>query len=58
MHLLTGNLLVHLVDVGENNAVEFAVVRHLEQAAVRALGHLNDGLLDIIKLGNDDRVVA
>jgi hypothetical protein len=51
-------LLVHLVDVGEDNSVELAVFGHLEQAAVRALGHFDDGLLDVVELGDDIRVVA
>jgi hypothetical protein len=54
----TRDLLVHLVDVGEDNSVELAVFGHLEQAAVRALGHLNDSLLDIVELGDDVGVVA
>jgi hypothetical protein len=54
----TRDLLVHLVDVGEDNSVEFAIFGHLEQAAVRALGHFNDGLLHIVELGDDVRVVA
>jgi hypothetical protein len=51
-------LLVHLVDVGEDNSVELAVFGHLEQAAVRALGHFNDSLLDIVELSDDVGVVA
>jgi hypothetical protein len=47
-----------LVDIGEDNSVELAIFGHLEQAAVRALGHFNDGLLDIVELGDDVRVVA
>jgi hypothetical protein len=54
----TRDLLVHLVDVGENNSVELAVFSHLEQAAVRALGHFDDGLLDVVELGDDVGVVA
>lgn len=38
--------------------MEFAVLGHLEQAAVRALGHFDDGLLHIVELGDDVRVVA
>ena len=55
---LTGNLLVHLIDISQDHAVEFAIIGHLEQAAVGALGHLNDGLLDIVKFGDDGGVVA
>jgi hypothetical protein len=51
-------LLVHLVDVGEDNSVKLAIFSHLEQAAVRALGHFNDSLLDIVELGDDVGVVA
>jgi hypothetical protein len=54
----TRDLLVHLVDVGEDNSVELAILGHLEQAAVRALGHFNDGLLDIVELGDDVGIVA
>lgn len=52
------NLLVHLVDVGEDDSVEFAIFGHLEQAAVRSLGHFDDGLLDVVELGDDIGVVA
>jgi hypothetical protein len=51
-------LLVHLVDVGEDNSVELAVFGHLEQAAVRALGHFNDSLLHVVELGDNVGVVA
>jgi hypothetical protein len=54
----TRDLLVHLVDIGEDNSVELAVFGHLEQAAVRALGHFNDSLLDIVELSDDVGVVA
>jgi hypothetical protein len=50
--------LEHLVRVGQHDAVELAVIRHLEQAAVRSLGHLDDSLLDVVELCNDGRIVA
>lgn len=49
----TGDLLEHLIDVGQNNTVEVAVRAHSEQVFERTLGHLQDGGLDLGKLGLD-----
>lgn len=38
--------------------MEFAVIGHLEQAAVGALGHLDDSLLNIVEFGDNGRIVA
>ena len=38
--------------------MELAIFGHLEQAAVRALGHFDDGPLHIVELGDDVGVVA
>lgn len=52
------NLLVHLNDIGERDSVEFAILGHLEQTPVGALGHFFHGGLNSFELGLDDGVVT
>lgn len=52
------NLLEHLVDVGESNTVEFAVLGHVKQTAERALVHFGDGLANGLHFVLNVRVIA
>ena len=52
-----GDLLEHLVDVREHDAVEVAVLGHGEEVAEVALGHLHDRCLDHDEFVLDVRVV-
>lgn len=51
-----GDLLEHLVDVGQDDAVEVALLVHLEQVAEAAPLHLNHGVLDRGKFSLEERV--
>ena len=51
------DLLEHLVDVGEHDAVEVAVLGHGEEVPEVALGHLHHGRLDHDEFVLDVRVV-
>lgn len=54
----TRNLLEHLVDVGKGHTVELAVLGHVEQTGVGALGHLQNGSFDGLEFVPDERIVA
>lgn len=51
------NLLEHLVDVGEQRAMQIAVLAHCKQIGECALGHLKDCVFDFVKLAVDRLVV-
>lgn len=51
------NLLEHLIDVGENGAVQIPVIVHGKAVSEAALRHLNDGVLDGVELALDLRVI-
>ena len=54
----TRDLLEHLVDVGKGHTVELAVLGHVEETGVGALGHFQDGELDGFELVLDEGIVA
>ncbi len=56
-YVYAANLLEHLVNVGQDRAMQIAIAVGLERVGEAALGHFEDGVLDCFEFVLDGRVV-